>query len=85
MGKEKAYRALRETARRNGINLETVMREIENVIATGMSNPDLNVQAFWRNVPRRGDIPTPIELIVHISGMEKQKRSTAATRQGVSP
>lgn len=67
MYEDKAYGILKDIANENGVSLENVMKEIEIAIIAGMSNSDPRIQAFWRNVPKKGDIPTPVELIAYIS------------------
>lgn len=76
MNTAKAYRALKETARRNDVSLDTVIKEIERAIAIGMANPDPKVQAFWRSVPKAGEAPTPVELVAYISELEQRRHSS---------
>ena len=73
MENEKICRALWEMARKNGVSLKTLIEEMEAAIAAGMAMRDPMAQAFWRSVPRAGEVPTPVELIAHLSRMECQK------------
>lgn len=56
-------KALREVARRQGISEQEVRREIEIAIAEGMKSKDPAVQAYWKAMPSKGEVPTPEEVI----------------------
>ena len=66
MDKKTIEKALQEVARQNGVSVEEVRREIELALQVGQANPDPQVQAQWASVPRKGDRPTPEEVIAHI-------------------
>lgn len=48
------------------ITVEEVRREIEAAIQAGLHNPAPKVQAHWAGMPRKGDIPTPDELMAYL-------------------
>mgnify|MGYP002410996379 CR=1 FL=1 len=51
---------------------EEVRREIKAAIQEGFHNPDPNVQAQWARMPRKGNIPTPDELIAYVAQQAEQ-------------
>jgi len=67
-----AEQALQEVARQNNTTVEEVRKEIKLAMLVGLCNPDPNVQAMWKEVPRAGDVPTPEELIDYM--VEKLRR-----------
>jgi len=69
MNTTEARRALKKTARQNGVPLSTVLQEIQIAISAGIANPDPHIQAFWRGVPRKGEVPASAKLAAHMAGM----------------
>ncbi len=69
MNAMEAYCAREETARQNGVPLSTVLQEIQIAISAGIANPDPHIQAFWRGVPRKGEVPASAELAAQMAGM----------------
>lgn len=67
--KQSARNALAVVAKKNGVSLETVKREIEVAIAAARENNDPIVQAFWNSIPHKGKTLTPEEVIAYIAGM----------------
>lgn len=69
---ERASKALKEVARREGVPLEEVLREVSLCIAEGMNRcrEEKNVAALrqWDAIPKAGEIPTPVELVSYLSG-----------------
>ncbi len=61
-----ATAVLNRIARREGIDTESVYKEIEYAMEIGMNNTDPNVRAMWSSIPCKGDKPTVDELIVWI-------------------
>ena len=57
---ERAKRAIEEIARRNGVTVEEVRREIS--LAILMARPKAD---SWREIPCAGAVPTPEELIAY--------------------
>ena len=62
-----AEQALQKVALNNGTTVEDVKKEISLAIFAGMSNPDPNVQAMWKDIPHAGEFPTPEEMITYIT------------------
>lgn len=67
----KAEKALKKLAQKEGVSVETVRREIENAITAAQRSTDPQAQKFWKSVPRKGERPTPEEVIVYIAGLTK--------------
>jgi len=70
---KKAEKALRQIAAKEGVSVEEVRREIEIAINAAQENSDPNIQAFWEHIPRKGERPTPEEVIVYIASMFNEK------------
>jgi hypothetical protein len=82
MSKQKGYTHIfEEIAARNHTTVEEVRREIEAAIRAGFNNPDPKVQAQWAKIPRKGDIPTPEELITYVVRQAKQNDAEALLRR----
>ena len=71
MGKEKT--ALQKAAKKNGVLVNEIRKEIEMALATAMQSPDPNVQAYWKSIPHKGTKPTPEEVIRYIVKQTKRK------------
>ena len=67
MNTKKAEKALKKIAKRDGISVREVKREIEIAVAAARENPDPKSQAFWNAIPCRGEQPTPEEVITYIA------------------
>jgi hypothetical protein len=61
--------------------VEKVRREIELAIQVGLQNPDPKVQAQWAKIPRKGDVPTPDELIAYIVRQAKTEGADILLRR----
>lgn len=64
-----AEKSLEAVAKKNGVSIEAVKREINFAIAIARENSDPKVQAFWNSVPHKGKTPTPEEVIAYIAAM----------------
>lgn len=64
-----AEESLEAVAKKNGVSIEAVKREINSAIAIARENSDPKVQAFWDSVPHKGKAPTPEEVIAYIAAM----------------
>ena len=73
MNKKKIKKALREVARKHGVSVAEVRREIELATKMAQTNPDPQSQAIWDSIPRKGDRHTPEEVIAHISKVVDEK------------
>ena len=72
MDMERARRALKETARRQGITEAQVVSEIEESIEEAISQArkekNDKVLAQWEQIPCKGDVPNAYELVAYIGG-----------------
>ena len=57
---ERAKRAIEKVARRNGVTVEEVRREISLAILMAQPKADR-----WQEIPCAGSVPTPKELIAY--------------------
>lgn len=69
---EAAQAALRQIARREGCSVEAVRKHIQIAIISGMTNPDPAVRRAWAKIPRKGEYPTPEEVIAYEASRLKQ-------------
>jgi len=63
-----AEAALQKVAMKNHTTVEEVRKEIKLAMLAGMCNPDPAVQAKWKEIPHKGEVPTPEEMIAHLAG-----------------
>lgn len=63
-----AKKVLLKIAQREGKNVEQIRRDIKAAMLVGMLDPDPKVQAYWNKIPRKGDYPTPEEVIAYVAG-----------------
>jgi hypothetical protein len=63
LNKRKAERALRKLAERERVTVGFIRAKIQEAIDIGMSNPDPDIQRFWKSIPHQGDRPTPEDVI----------------------
>ena len=61
---EKAEQAIRAIAAEHHTTVEAVRLEMKQAMIAGLLNPDPAVQALWKSIPCKGEVPTPEELIV---------------------
>lgn len=62
---KQAEEALKQIARQKNTDVETVRKHIQIAIISGMTSPDPAVQKAWSKIPRRGEYPTPEEVIAY--------------------
>jgi len=62
-----AGKAIAETAKQNGVSVNEIREEIQKAINEGMKSSDPQVKEMWKNIPRKGEIPTPEEFIEFIT------------------
>lgn len=67
---ERAKRAIEEVARRNGVTVEEVRREISLAILMARSKADR-----WQEIPCAGAVPTPEELIAYCAEQVTLRRN----------
>lgn len=58
--------ALRQVAYENGITIDAVYREIQQVISHGMGSEDPRVRKRWEAIPCAGEAPTVEELMAYL-------------------
>ena len=66
MKRERMIAALQQVADENGMSLEMVIGEIDQMIETSMKSPDPCVQERWARIPRTGKVPTALELMEYL-------------------
>lgn len=62
---QRAEEAVRKIAQAEGISVKKVRKHIQVAIISGMTSPDPTVRAKWTEIPRRGEYPTPEEVIAY--------------------
>lgn len=62
-----AERAIRDIAIQEGKTVEYIRLQMKIAMLSGLSNPDLEIQARWKLIPCEGEIPTPEELITYLA------------------
>ncbi|NCC88057.1 MAG: hypothetical protein EOM05_09370 [Clostridia bacterium] len=67
MKQSKGQKLLLEVARKNGVSLEEVRKEINIAIDIAMNDPDPAVQERWKNMKFKGKQPTPEEFVIEMS------------------
>ena len=67
----KAKKAISKVAAENGVTVKEVREEIQKAIDEGMKSTDPQAVELWKNCPKKGDKPTPEELIEYISKIAK--------------
>lgn len=69
---------LEEVAKQNNTTVEEVYREMQIAIDAGFDNPDPEVQKRWKQIPYKGERPTPEDLIPYIAHMAKTEEKKNA-------
>lgn len=67
-----AEEAFKKLAEIEGVTVEYVRNEIMIAMQAAMNDPDPDIQAWWKQIPCEGEIPTPEEFIIHASGQIKR-------------
>lgn len=62
-----AERAIQIIALREGKSVQYVRNQMKAAMLAGMCSPDPAIQARWKKIPCKGDIPTPEEVITYIA------------------
>lgn len=58
---------IQKIANENHVTPEEVLFELENVIQIGVNSSDPSVQRRWAEVPKKGKVPTPEEVMTYLS------------------
>ncbi len=62
-----AKRAIRKIAERDGVTSAYVEKQIKIAMMNGLCSSDPAIKAFWDQIPRENEVPTPEELIIYLS------------------
>lgn len=65
-------KVLRRVAKKYGVSVREVKREIELALKEGQGNPDPAVRAMWASIPSKGELPNAAETITHIADKLKK-------------
>lgn len=69
----KAKKAISKITAENGVTVKEVREEIQKAIDEGMKSTDPQAIKLWKNCPKKGDKPTPEELIEYIAKIVKER------------
>lgn len=58
-------KALKKIAKKEGVSVEEVYREMQIAINMAYANPDPAVQAAWENIPMPSGAPRPEDVIAY--------------------
>lgn len=70
-----AQNTLNTLSMRTGKPVSEIRKEIEKAMFVGLCSQDPAVQAYWRQIPCQGEVPTPEEVIAYLA-LETKKRQT---------
>jgi len=62
-----AERAIRTLAMQEGKTVEYIRSQMKIAMLSGLSNQDPEIQARWKKIPCKGEVPTPEELITYLA------------------
>lgn len=71
---EIAERAIARIALEHHTTVEKVRLQIKIAMLNGLVSDDPKIKAFWKSIPKEGDVPTPEELIAYSAGIVKKKK-----------
>lgn len=71
MNKTKAKRAIRKIATCEGISVQEVREEMVKAMQVALQSTDPEVKAKWKQIPCKGESPTPEEFIIHMAKQVK--------------
>lgn len=72
---------LKQIAKENHVTPEEVRFEIQAAIQIGMNSSDPDVRQRWAEIPKKGDVPTPEEVIVFLFTQVSNSSSTQKNAQ----
>ncbi len=67
-----AEKAIQKIAIREQRSIADVKKEMRMAMFVGLCSQDPAVQAYWKNIPCEGDVPTPEEFIIFVSNKIKK-------------
>lgn len=62
-----AERAIYTLAMQEGKTVEYIRSQMNLAMLSGLNNQDPEIQAKWKRIPCKGEIPTPEELITYLA------------------
>ena len=62
-----AQNAIKNIAERDGVSVDYVRKQMQLAMLNGLSSTDPQIKGYWSSIPRRGEVPTPEELIIFIA------------------
>lgn len=68
-----AEKAIAKIAIRERKPVSEIKKEMKKAMFVGLCSQDPTVQAYWRQIPCEGDVPTPEELIIFVSNELKHR------------
>ena len=71
MRSTKVTKAFEKIAKREGGSVTEVREEIQKTIDEAMKSDDPKIQAYWNNMPCKGEKPTPEEVVMYIAKQVK--------------
>ena len=73
----RAFRALLQTAKHEGVPYGTVIANIEEVIheayTQALKDNNQSVLDAWHAIPCKGDLPTPLELVAYLGELYEKE------------
>ena len=75
MKKSDGLTVLEQVALKHGVSVEEVRREINLAIEDALLDPTFEVKEYWAKIPKKGEKPTPEEMIEYIANKIKSELS----------
>lgn len=69
--KERAEQIYQRVAVQHHTSVDNVKKEIKLAMIAGMCSQDPEIQKEWNEIPHDGEVPTPEELLIFLSGKVK--------------
>ena len=70
-----AENVLRQIAIHEGKTVTEVRKEIQKAMLVGLCSQDPKVQAYWKRIPREGEVPTPEEVIAFLADEARNRQN----------
>ena len=67
--------AIEQVARKNGMDVNMLVEEIDLAIEDAMKSDDPLVQARWMCIPCRGERPTALEFVAYMRSLVHGRRT----------
>ena len=62
-----AEKAIQQIAVKEGVSVEEVRKQMKLTMLAGLCSQDPIVQARWKKIPCKGEVPTQEELITYLA------------------